>query len=265
MGTRIRFAMLVVPALLLSLIDGPAARGQSAEPFKFFREYVGLNQDQTGEIANELGSSLGLSDTQATRITIFLLHHRSNIESSVEETERFAPTAVAGLLVIPILAIFFLSDGENLTNQVIHLISIKDNYTAMRSLAGELHAMLQHYIRAKVILGAVAYLLFRRNARVGLSECDCTRRPCRNPGIHSGSGLDDRSGNNCRLRCPHSLALDLDASTSLCLSDSHGLLDCPASGGTVAFGLGSFTERRKSSRVSRSVRVRTNYAIENQQ
>jgi predicted PurR-regulated permease PerM len=59
-------------------------------------------------------------------------------------------------LVIPILAIFFLSDGENLANQVIHLVSAKENHAALRSLADELHMMLQRYIRAKVILGGLS-------------------------------------------------------------------------------------------------------------
>jgi predicted PurR-regulated permease PerM len=68
----------------------------------------------TGEIANDLGSNLAWSDTQTTRIRTFLKQHRATIESSVEDLGRFASTAVAGILVIPILAIFFLSDGENL-------------------------------------------------------------------------------------------------------------------------------------------------------
>ena len=110
----------------------------------------------TGEIANDLGSNFGWSDTQATRIRTFLQQHRPTIESSVEEIGRFASTAVAGILVIPILAIFFLSDGENLSNQIIRLVSPKENYATMQSLAGELHVMLQHYIRAKVILGGLS-------------------------------------------------------------------------------------------------------------
>jgi predicted PurR-regulated permease PerM len=60
--------------------------------------------------------------------------------------------------VIPILAIFFLSDGEKLAHQIIHLIATNENRKAIESLAGELHVMLQHYIRAKVILGGLSLL-----------------------------------------------------------------------------------------------------------
>jgi predicted PurR-regulated permease PerM len=112
----------------------------------------------SGEIAGSLGTNLGWADEQADQIRTFLQRHRSNIERSVAEIERSAPAAFAGILVIPILAIFFLSDGENLANQVIHLVSAKENHAAVRSLADELHVMLQRYIRAKVILGGLSLL-----------------------------------------------------------------------------------------------------------
>jgi predicted PurR-regulated permease PerM len=110
----------------------------------------------SGEIASNLGSNLGWADEQADQIRTFFQRHRSNIEGFVGEIERSAPGVFAGILVIPILAIFFLSDGENLANQVIHLVSSKENHAAVRSLADELHIMLQRYIRAKVILGGLS-------------------------------------------------------------------------------------------------------------
>jgi len=42
-----------------------------------------------------------------------------------------------------------LSDGEKLADQIIHLVATKENHGALESLAGELHLMLQRYIRAK--------------------------------------------------------------------------------------------------------------------
>jgi predicted PurR-regulated permease PerM len=110
----------------------------------------------SGEIASKFGNNLGWADEQADQIRTFLQRHRANIERSAGAIERSAPAAFAGIVVIPILAIFFLSDGENLANQVIHLVSTKENHAAVRSLADELHVMMQHYIRAKVILGGLS-------------------------------------------------------------------------------------------------------------
>ena len=112
----------------------------------------------SGEIANNLGNNLGWADEQADQIRIFLQRHRANVERAAAKIEQSAPAALAGFVVIPILAIFFLSDGENLANQVIHLVSAKENHAAVRSLADELHVMLQRYIRAKVILGGLSLL-----------------------------------------------------------------------------------------------------------
>jgi len=109
----------------------------------------------SGEIANNLGNNLGWADEQADQIRIVLQHHRANVEGAAAKIEQSAPAALAGIVVIPILAIFFLSDGENLANQVIHLVSTNENHAAVRSLADELHVMLQRYIRAKVILGGL--------------------------------------------------------------------------------------------------------------
>jgi predicted PurR-regulated permease PerM len=110
----------------------------------------------SGEIANNLGKNLGWADEQADQIRIVLQRHRANVEGAAAKIDQSATAALAGFVVIPILAIFFQSDGENLANQVIHLVSTKENHPAVRSLADELHVMLQHYIRAKVILGGLS-------------------------------------------------------------------------------------------------------------
>jgi len=112
----------------------------------------------SGEIANNVGKNLGWADEQADQIRTLLQRHRANVEGAAATIEESAPAALAGFVVIPILAIFFLSDGEKLANQVIHLVSAKENHAAVRSLADELHLVLQRYIRAKVILGGLSLL-----------------------------------------------------------------------------------------------------------
>src|SRR5713101_3815373 len=52
MQTGIRFATMLLAALLLCLIQLPASDAQDVEPFKFFRDYVGLKQDQITDVRN---------------------------------------------------------------------------------------------------------------------------------------------------------------------------------------------------------------------
>jgi predicted PurR-regulated permease PerM len=112
----------------------------------------------TGQIANDLGENFGWTNTQATQIRTFLQQHRSTLDSSLQEIGRFAAIVIPAVLVIPILAIFFLSDGRNLANQAIRLPSPKRNHAALEFLASQLNDTLQHYIRAKVTLAGLSFL-----------------------------------------------------------------------------------------------------------
>jgi len=116
------------------------------------------NTGSSREIANNLGNNFGWADERADQIRALLERHRSKIEGALGDVEQAAPAVFAGILVIPILAIFFLSDGEKLAHQIIRLVAEKENHGALESLAGELHVMLQRYIRAKVILGGLSLL-----------------------------------------------------------------------------------------------------------
>jgi hypothetical protein len=49
---RIRFPRLFPVLFLLCLVHLPASNAQNAEPFKFFRDYVGLKEDQIAAIRN---------------------------------------------------------------------------------------------------------------------------------------------------------------------------------------------------------------------
>jgi hypothetical protein len=49
---RIRFSRLFLGLLLLSLVHLPTSNAQNGEPFKFFRDYVGLKDDQITAIRN---------------------------------------------------------------------------------------------------------------------------------------------------------------------------------------------------------------------
>ena len=112
----------------------------------------------SGEIADRVGRNLGWTDAQTSSLRSFLQAHRSNIENVKQTVERSTLNVVGAILVIPILAIFFLSDGEDLANQTILLVSPSDDIGDVRSLASELNLMLQRYIRAKVILGISSFL-----------------------------------------------------------------------------------------------------------
>ena len=56
MSIKIRFPERLLIALLLLLPHVPASSGQDVEPFKFFRDYVGLHEDRLRQF--EMGKPL---------------------------------------------------------------------------------------------------------------------------------------------------------------------------------------------------------------
>jgi predicted PurR-regulated permease PerM len=117
-----------------------------------------IERVSSGEIVSDLANNFGWSETQTVRAKSFFEQHKSEIDGFRKKAEQFLSVALGGLVVIPILALFFLSDGEKLAEQVIRLISAPGNHEAIKSLVAELDATLQHYIRAKVILGLLSMI-----------------------------------------------------------------------------------------------------------
>jgi len=108
-------------------------------------------------VATDMANQYGWSDAQALRVKTFLVNHRADIQNLTATIWQSAKTTIGGLILIPILAIFFLSEGDVLVNQVIRLVATDNNYDTLHALAGDLNSMMQHYIRAKVILGLLSF------------------------------------------------------------------------------------------------------------
>ena len=111
----------------------------------------------TGEMATEMGHHYGWSEAETLRTKTFLVTHRSSIEKLMSAIEKFATTGLGAIAVIPILAIFFLSGGQDLAERVIELMATHNNRQTLDSVVAELNDVLRHYIRAKVILGGLSF------------------------------------------------------------------------------------------------------------
>ena len=107
-------ALLIFIALIAHVL-APGYLGRSSKLIQQIP--VWSDRFATGEIATDMGSKYGWSDTQTRRLRTFLVQHRSDIQNATGATQRFATVVIGAVVVIPILGIFFLSDGENLANQ----------------------------------------------------------------------------------------------------------------------------------------------------
>ena len=114
----------------------------------------------SGELATKIGDKYGWSETRELRLRAILVRHREQIDNLVQRAERFTSNALAVLVVVPILSIFFLADGQYIADALIRLVSTDANHQAIQAIADELDLMLRKYIRAKVILGSLSLLFY---------------------------------------------------------------------------------------------------------
>jgi len=149
----------VAALLLIALVVHTLAPGFPRRAIRLAQQLPALaDRLSTGEVATDMASSYGWSDAQALRVKTFLVNHRSNIQNLTASIQESAKIAFTAMILIPILAIFFLSEGEALVKQVIRLAATEGNYDFLQSLAADLHSMMEHYIRAKVILGGLSFI-----------------------------------------------------------------------------------------------------------
>jgi predicted PurR-regulated permease PerM len=122
----------------------------------------------TGEIAETIGEKYHWDYSRQSQLKQFLVSHRDLTQTLAQKAERFTSNAVAVLVVVPVLSIFFLAEGRQIADAFVHLLSTGQNHQAIREVADELDLGLRRYIRAKVILG-VCSLVFYSTAMLAAS------------------------------------------------------------------------------------------------
>jgi predicted PurR-regulated permease PerM len=114
----------------------------------------------TGEIAETIGQKYRWDYRQRSQLRQFLVSHRDLTQKLTQNAERFTSNAVAALVVVPVLSIFFLAEGRPIADAFIRLLSTEENHQAIREVADELNLGLRRYIRAKVILAGWSFAFY---------------------------------------------------------------------------------------------------------
>jgi predicted PurR-regulated permease PerM len=114
----------------------------------------------TGDIAENIGQKYHWNDAQQSQLRQFLIGHRDFIQTLGQNAEGFTFDAVAILVVVPILSIFFLTEGRRIAEGFIRLLSTERNHQTLREVADELNLGLRAYIRAKVILAGWSFAVY---------------------------------------------------------------------------------------------------------
>jgi predicted PurR-regulated permease PerM len=148
--------LICVGVLLHSIAFGAQHR-----PLEVLRGIpAAIERVASGEIAADLGANFHWNDAQTERVRTTIRGHHDEISGFFAGAERKGFALAGALVVIPILAIFFLSEGENLADQAIQLVATPRTRENLRALAVELDFTMQRYIRAKVILALLSFCFY---------------------------------------------------------------------------------------------------------
>ena len=113
--------------------------------------------------ATGLGGGHGLSATQQLRIQDLLARHHDFIARVVERgatSTAYVAASAIWLFVIPILAIFFLRDGCQMADAIIHALEPRRDLTLLKRILGRVDTMLAKYIRAQLVLAFLSFVFY---------------------------------------------------------------------------------------------------------
>ena len=131
---------------------------------RFSSDLPGLiDKVASGKIAWQIGAKRGWSNDTELRIEHFLASHRKEILAWTTSLGSWAATFLANwiwLMLIPILAIFFLKDGRSMAHTLGEEFKHRRHRQLFTGLVDDLNVMLAHFIRAQLILAVLSLLAY---------------------------------------------------------------------------------------------------------
>ena len=116
----------------------------------------------SGALLQQLGAKHGWNGAITDWINHYLDNHRGEL---IGATQNFVLRAVKSiqntwwLLLVPILAIFFLKDGHQLSQTIINSVEDNRNRRMLSDTVQEMDSMLGHFIRAQLTLAGLAMVV----------------------------------------------------------------------------------------------------------
>jgi predicted PurR-regulated permease PerM len=162
-GRAIAIIYLILVLLLCTLFFfvGPNLGRQAAR----FGQVVPslLDKIGSGEIARQIGQEHGWSDVTIDRMKEFLQHHKDDLEGMAQVVGlRVAEVArnVWLIVLVPILAFFFLKDGRHFSSVFLSMVQTRPRREFVQGVLDDLNEMLAHFIRAQLTLAALSLVVY---------------------------------------------------------------------------------------------------------
>jgi len=122
-----------------------------------------LDQVGSGSIAVTIGHEHGWSGSTILQAQTFLASHRDDLLNLAQRVGiRIASAAQESwlLIVVPILAVFFLKDGRAFGEAALSFVRTRPQREFLEGVRGDLNQMLAHFIRAQLTLAAFSLIVY---------------------------------------------------------------------------------------------------------
>ena len=116
----------------------------------------------TGQIVQQLGSQRGWSDETIRNVVKIFTDHQGEIISAAQSMVVSAAGTIQDmwwLLLVPILAIFFLLDGDKFAKMIVKSVEEGRNRQIVASTVDAMNIMLGAFIRAQITLSVLAVVV----------------------------------------------------------------------------------------------------------
>jgi predicted PurR-regulated permease PerM len=161
MAVGIVYLMLLIALVIFGLAVGPRMSseaqhlGQTAPTL--------YERVASGNIAWQVGQQRGWSFETQQRMQQFLASHRTDFTTFLQNSgARLAALAKNALwiILIPILAIFFLKDKSRFSQQAQAMVEGSRKRELLRSILDDMDEMLAHFVRAQLYLAVISGLVY---------------------------------------------------------------------------------------------------------
>lgn len=122
-----------------------------------------LDKVSSGEIVEQIGIERGWSSLSQQQLKEFLAKHGAQIKPLAQRVGlRVAEVAQNAwlLVLIPILAAFFLKDGRAFSDAFLSFVHSKPKREFMEGVIADMNQMLAHFIRAQLTLAALSLVFY---------------------------------------------------------------------------------------------------------
>ncbi|HTR24952.1 MAG TPA: AI-2E family transporter [Terriglobales bacterium] len=162
------YLLLLVAVGLFFMLAGPRITRQGARlgqslPSLVDKASSGQLSGSLGDLAARFSAEHGWSAATQARIQGFLYDHREDLSHLAQRIGVRAAEAAQEiwvLFLVPILAIFFLRDGDSFHGVLVSLVQSRTQREFLENVLHDLNEMLAQFIRAQLTLAVFSFVVY---------------------------------------------------------------------------------------------------------